>query len=188
MNLWRKIGIWAVIGLIALAACGNAGSDAETIGTGDNTLRLKSSVFASDGSIPQPYTCDGEDKSPPLSWAASPAGTQGLALIVDDPDAPSGTWVHWVLFNLSPSTTSLPEAMPADAATLGGALSGSNSWNQLGYGGPCPPKGSTHRYFFRLYALDSTLALAPGASKADVEEAMTGHILAQGQLVGRYGR
>jgi Raf kinase inhibitor-like YbhB/YbcL family protein len=188
MNRWHEIGIWAVIALVTLGACANAGSGEQAPAGNDNALRLRSSAFPNDGAIPAAYTCDGEDKSPPLSWAVPAASAQSLALIVDDPDAPVGTWVHWVLFNLPPTTIALPEDVPADASIAGGAVHGSNSWNQVGYGGPCPPKGSTHRYFFKLYALDTTLDLNPGASKSDVEQEIAGHILAQGQLVGRYGR
>jgi Raf kinase inhibitor-like YbhB/YbcL family protein len=188
MNYRFKVAVLVVIGAIAFGACGNTGAGDTVPVASSNPLRLASSAFPDDGSIPQAYTCDGEDKSPPLSWAVPPAGTQSLALIVDDPDAPVGTWVHWVLFNLPPTTISLPEAVPADETVPDGAVHGANSWKQVGYGGPCPPKGSTHRYFFKLYALDITLDLNPGADKGAVEEAMTGHILDQGQLVGRYGR
>jgi Raf kinase inhibitor-like YbhB/YbcL family protein len=187
MNRCCQIGIWAMIGFLALGACGNASRGEQEPAT-DNALQLTSSVFTSEGTIPATYTCDGEDKSPPLSWAVPPASVQSIALIVDDPDAPVGTWVHWVLFNLPPTTISLPEGVPADANIPGGGVHGSNSWQQAGYGGPCPPKGSTHRYFFKLYALDMSLDLKPGASKSDVEQAMAGHILAEGRLVGLYGR
>jgi Raf kinase inhibitor-like YbhB/YbcL family protein len=188
MTYWVKVGIWAAVLLVALGACGNnGGRDQEPAGI-SMVLGLESSAFANEATIPQKYTCDGEGGSPPLSWAAPPAATQSLALIVDDPDAPAGTWVHWVLFNLAPTTVSLPEDVPADETVLGGGVHGANSWKQLGYGGPCPPKGSTHHYFFKLYALDTTLNLDPGTSKRDVEQAMAGHILAGGQLIGLYGR
>jgi Raf kinase inhibitor-like YbhB/YbcL family protein len=187
MNHWIRVAIWAVIGLLAVGACGNGGASEQAPAANANALRLESGAFAEDGSIPERYTCDGEDISPPLSWAVPPAGTQSLALVVDDPDAPAGTWVHWVLFNLSPTTISLPADAPVDGS-ISGAVQGSSSWKQVGYGGPCPPKGSTHRYFFKLYALDTTLGLNPGANKGDVEKAMAGHVVAQGQLVGRYGR
>lgn len=188
MNYRWKILCWALIGIVALGACGSDGSGEPGRAAGSNELRLQSSAFADGESIPETYTCDGEDQSPPLSWAVPPAETQSLTLIVDDPDAPAGTWVHWVLFNLPATTISLPQDVPADNSVLDGAVHGANSWKQTGYGGPCPPKGSTHRYFFKLYALDTTLDLNPGASKPDLEDAMTGHILAEGQLVGRYGR
>ena len=156
-------------------------------GTG-TALPIESDAFEAERTIPQRYTCDGEDLSPPLSWAEPPSGTLSLVLICDDPDAPIGTWDHWVLFNIPATARSLPEEVPADPIVEGAGVHGSNSWDRLGYGGPCPPKGGAHRYYFRLYALDTKLDLEPGAGKKDVEKAMQGHILAQGQLMGRYGR
>jgi Raf kinase inhibitor-like YbhB/YbcL family protein len=151
-------------------------------------LQVESSAFEDGATIPVRYTCDGEDISPPLSWSEPPAGTESLVLIGDDPDAPAGTWVHWVLFNLPATARSLPEGLPAGEVVEGGGVQGNNGWMRLGYGGPCPPRGSTHRYPFKLYALDTTLELDAGASKKDVEEAMAGHILAQGQIMARYER
>ena len=152
------------------------------------TIDLISPAFEDGEIIPAKYSCDGEDVSPPLEWSGVPEGTKSFALICDDPDAPIGTWVHWVLWGLPADTTSLPEGVPTDEAIEAGALQGKNDFKRIGYGGPCPPGGKTHRYFFKLYALDSGLDLAPGAKKKDVEKAMKGHILAQGQLVGRYKR
>jgi Raf kinase inhibitor-like YbhB/YbcL family protein len=180
----RWLGAWALAVALLLGACGGGAPDLSVQGV---SLSLESSAFADGEAIPLRYTCDGEDLSPPLAWGEPPAGTLSLALIADDPDAPVGTWVHWVLFNLPADTRSLPEGLLPEAAVAGG-LQGINGWKELGYGGPCPPKGSTHRYFFKLYALDTALDLEAGASKADVEKAMDGHILGQGQLVGRYGR
>ncbi len=153
-------------------------------------LALTSPAFAAGAAIPTRYTCDGADVSPPLAWHGAPADTQAFALIADDPDAPVGTWVHWVLFNLSGNTTSLPENVPKSETVtdLGGALQGRNDFRRTGYGGPCPPPGKPHRYVFKLYALDGPLALRAGATKADVERAIQGHTLAQGQLVGSYRR
>jgi Raf kinase inhibitor-like YbhB/YbcL family protein len=153
-------------------------------------IALTSPAFAAGAAIPTQYTCDGTDVSPPLAWSGAPPGTRAFALIVDDPDAPAGTWVHWVLFNLSGTTSSLPEnvAKSESVAELGGALQGRNDFRRTGYGGPCPPPGKPHHYLFRLYALDGPLALRAGATKADVERAMQNHVLAQGQLVGTYGR
>ena len=147
------------------------------------TFELTSSAFSGGQQIPAKYTCDGEDISPPLQWSEPPAGTQSLALIMDDPDAPVGTWDHWLLFNLPASSRSLPEqaGMPA------GSAAGKNSWGRTGYGGPCPPRG-THRYFFKLYALDTTLALPAGTNKSQLLQAMAGHILAQTELMGTYSR
>jgi len=150
-------------------------------------FELTSTAFAHGESIPRKYTCDGEDISPPLLWGDPPQGTQSFALIADDPDAPMGTWVHWVLYNLSAESRALPEAVPPDADLPDGSRHGQNSWGRLGYGGPCPPSG-THRYFFKLYALDRVLDLAAGASKEQLLQAMEGHILAQTELMGLYTR
>jgi len=150
-------------------------------------LKLTSSAFSEGELIPKRYTCDGQDTSPPLSWTGVPAGAKTLALICDDPDAPAGVWDHWIWFNVPATLTGLPEAVPRTETMPGGGLQGRNSWNKIGYGGPCPP-GGTHRYFFKLYALDAELGLKAGANKKDVEKAMQGHILAETQLMGRYKR
>ena len=151
-------------------------------------MQIKSAAFENNGFIPKKYTCDGADVSPPLTWAKPPSGTKGIALICDDPDAPMGTWVHWVLYGLSPETTSLIEGVPAQKEISGRARQGITDFRKIGYGGPCPPKGPAHRYFFKLYALDVELNLPSGATKQDVEKAIKGHILDEGQLVGKYGR
>jgi len=151
-------------------------------------IEIKSSAFQEGGIIPRKYTCDAEDISPPLSWTAPPAETKSLVLICDDPDAPVGTWVHWVLYNLPPDVTELPEGVPPDRTVLGGAMQGTNDFRKIGYGGPCPPRGPAHRYFFKLYAVDFQPELRPGMRKKDVLKAIEGHILAQGQLMGRYKR
>ncbi len=142
-----------------------------------------STAFNEGETIPTRYTCDGEDVSPPLQWSAMPSGTQSFALIVDDPDAPIGIWVHWVLFDIPGDAEGLAEA--ANSGTVG-----ANSWGDNAYGGPCPPpKDGAHRYFFKLYALDvEELGLAPGASKEELEVAMQGHVLAEIQLMGTYER
>ena len=152
------------------------------------TLELKSPAFSQGGDIPKKFTCDGPDLSAALSWNEPPAGTESFALIVDDPDAPVGTWVHWVLYELPPGARSLPDAVPKTNELEGGARQGRNDFGRIGYGGPCPPPGPPHRYFFKLYALSAKLGLKPGATKADVEKAMKGKILAQGELMGRYQR
>lgn len=152
-----------------------------------NQIQLSSPVFKEGQTIPKRYTCDGEDVSPQLSWKDVPAGTKSLALIVDDPDAPVGTWVHWVIYDIPPSLNGLQEGTPKTPAVDGIGVQGVNGFRKVGYGGPCPPKGSSHRYFFKLYALDQLIGLPARASKADVEKAMKGHILAQGQLMGIYG-
>jgi Raf kinase inhibitor-like YbhB/YbcL family protein len=150
-------------------------------------IQLTSTAFCDGAMIPIRYTCDGEDVSPPLSWSGLPAGTRYLTLICDDPDAPVGTWDHWVLFNIPATATGLPEDVPAKASLDDGSVHGNNSWGRPGYGGPCPP-GGTHRYFFKLYALDTELNLKTGATKSQLVKAMEGHILAQGQLMGKYRR
>lgn len=145
-------------------------------------LRLTSNSFANGETIPRRYTCDDADVSPHLAWSELPAGVASLALIADDPDAPAGTWVHWVLYNLPPDLSELPEGVK------GVGVQGKNDFGRLGYGGPCPPRGKAHRYFFKLYALDNMLDLKEGATKARLLQAMEGHILAQGEWMGRYGR
>ncbi|HEX9616710.1 MAG TPA: YbhB/YbcL family Raf kinase inhibitor-like protein [Anaerolineales bacterium] len=146
------------------------------------TLPITSSAFSEGASIPRKYTCDGENVSPPLSWSAVPDMTASLVVIVDDPDAPRGNWVHWVLYDLPPDLESLQEG------AQGAGLAGMNDSRKEGYSGPCPPPGPAHRYFFKIYALDAALKLKGGATKAEVEKAMAGHILAQGQLMGTFSR
>ena len=150
-------------------------------------FELTSTAFANGDPIPMKYSCDDQDISPPLQWKDPPEGTRSFALICDDPDAPVGTWVHWVLYNLPASTLSLPEAVPSDADLPDGGRHGQNSWGRPGYGGPCPP-GGTHRYFFKLYALDAELDLAAGASKEELLPAMEAHVLASTETMGVYSR
>jgi Raf kinase inhibitor-like YbhB/YbcL family protein len=152
------------------------------------SLELTSTAFPPKGTIPRQYTGDGTDRSPPLAWSEPPPGTLSLALVCDDPDAPRGTWVHWVLFNLPAQARELEEGVPATETLGNGAKQGRNDFGNLGYGGPAPPRGKPHRYFFKLYALDVALDLPPGATKAHLLQAMKGHVLAEGQLVGSYGR
>ena len=194
----RRRLLLLVAGLMALAgaACGseadtsatdaepdaNANADVEGASEGENSLALTSSAFGEGEVIPERYTCDGEDVSPPLAWERGPAGTVTYALVMDDPDAPAGTWVHWVLFNLPDDRRQLAEDVTADAGAQG-----TNSWGRTGYGGPCPPSGQ-HRYLFKLYALDTELALEAGADKETLLAAMEGHVLANGQLTGVYER
>ncbi len=150
-------------------------------------FELTSTAFANGDPIPMKYTCDDQDISPSLQWKDQPEGTRCFALICDDPDAPMGTWVHWVLYNLPASTDTLPEAVRSDADLPDGGRHGKNSWGRPGYGGPCPPSG-THRYFFRLYALDAELALAASWSKEELLRIMEGHILASTETMGVYSR
>ena len=152
------------------------------------TIKLTSSAFQEGQTIPSKHTGDGDDSAPPLAWSEPPAGTKCFAVICDDPDAPRGTWVHWVLFNLPPDTRALAEGTPTEGSLPGGAVQGTNDFGKLGYGGPAPPPGKAHRYFFKLYALDTPLKLAAGATKSQVVEAMKGHILGEGQLMGKYQR
>jgi Raf kinase inhibitor-like YbhB/YbcL family protein len=155
---------------------------------GSMPLQISSNAFSAGQAIPKKFTCDGPDVSPKLTWNEAPAKTQSFALIMDDPDAPVGTWVHWVLFDLPADTKELAEGVAKQEQLANGARQGRNDFGNIGYGGPCPPPGKPHRYFFKLYALDVKLNLKAGATKADVERAMKGHILAQAELIGRYGR
>lgn len=154
---------------------------------GKQTLLVQSPAFEEGGRIPAIYTCDDRNISPPLSWSNVPDSTKSLALICDDPDAPAGTWVHWVLFNIPPDTTALPENMPPEEQLENGAEQGQNDFGEIGYGGPCPPRG-THRYYFRLYALDKKIDIESGATRQELMKAMKGHVMAEGQLMGRYSR
>ena len=150
-------------------------------------IRLTSPAFEYGKPIPRVYTCDGDDVSPALGWTGGPMA-RSYALVCDDPDAPRGTWDHWVLYNLSGGTVELTQGVPPLPELPSGARHGKNSWGKLGYGGPCPPPGNPHRYFFRLYALDIMLNLAPGATKGELEQAMEQHTVAQGTLMGTYQR
>jgi Raf kinase inhibitor-like YbhB/YbcL family protein len=151
-------------------------------------MQLTSNAFKEGGPIPAKYTCDGKDMSPQLKWTNAPANVKSFALIADDPDAPAGTWVHWVLYDLPPTTTELAEDTPKSQFLPGGAKQGLTDFRRPGYGGPCPPPGKPHRYFFKLYALDTLLELKPGATKKDVEGAMQNHVVGQAQLMGTYQR
>jgi Raf kinase inhibitor-like YbhB/YbcL family protein len=151
-------------------------------------LDLTSTVFEDGTAIPAQYTGDGEDTSPPLRWSDPPAQTRTFALICDDPDAPRGTWVHWVLFNLPANSRELREGVPTAETLDNGAKQGKNDFGTIGYGGPAPPKGKAHRYFFKVYAVDIILDLPAGATKEQLLAAMKGHIVADGQLMGRYQR
>ncbi len=153
----------------------------------DMKLTVTSSAFKDGGMIPAKYTCDGDDISPDIAWSGILPQAKSIALISDDPDAPRGTWVHWVIYNIPPESNGLGEGIEPDKVLDNGSLQGINDSQQTGYGGPCPP-GGVHRYFFKVYALDTKLLLGPGATKKDLEAAMKGHVLAEGQLMGRYKR
>jgi Raf kinase inhibitor-like YbhB/YbcL family protein len=151
-------------------------------------LSVSSPAFQEAESIPDKYTCQGDGVSPPLAWGEPPLGTQSMALIMDDLDAPLGVFTHWVIFNIPPDSRELVEALPTQPQLPDGTLQGKNSFGEIGYGGPCPPGGSSHRYEFTLYALDSPLGLEAGASKKEVIKAMQEHVLAYGRLTGTYQR
>lgn len=153
-------------------------------------MKISSPVFSDGESIPLRYSCEGSDISPPLDWDVSQLSIQdngSIVIICDDPDAPGGTWIHWVIFNLPPETSSLPEMVMPREELENGALQGANSWGNIGYGGPCPPSG-THRYYYKVYALDAKLNLPPGTTKEKLLNAMDGHVLDEGQLMGTYTR
>jgi Raf kinase inhibitor-like YbhB/YbcL family protein len=150
-------------------------------------MKIKSSAFVEGGMIPSKYTCDERDISPPLEWKDVPDETKSFALICDDPDAPGGTWVHWVIYNMPSNMSRLDENAKPEPESENGIIQGNNSWSKTGYGGPCPPSG-THRYYFKLYALDSMLSLKPKASKEQLLKAMKGHVLTEAQLIGKYKR
>ncbi len=174
----RRIGPAAIALLAALLAWSAAGApDAE-----GGAFRISCPLFPDRGTIPPRYTCDGADESPPLTVEGVPPAAKSLALIVDDPDAPRGTWVHWVAWNIPPETPGI-----AEGSFPPGAVQGLNDFRTRRYGGPCPPSG-THRYYFKLYALDAMLSLGPDTTKADLEAAMKGHVVAKAEYVGRYSR
>jgi Raf kinase inhibitor-like YbhB/YbcL family protein len=151
-------------------------------------MELSSPAFRQGQPIPAGFTCDGDDRSPNLAWSDAPGETRSLALLCEDPDAPRGIWVHWVIFNLPADAVELEEGVPPLPQLPSGARQGTNDASRLGYSGPCPPPGNPPRYVFRLYALDALLNLAPGASRADLQAAMSGHILAEVNLMGTYQR
>jgi Raf kinase inhibitor-like YbhB/YbcL family protein len=182
--LWKLLQLVICLSLVAVLLAGCGDSEEETLEEGQ-PMELVSPAFASGEPIPDKYSGDGEDVSPPLQWSAAPQGTKSLALICDDPDAPGGTWVHWVVYNLPPETSALAEN--ADANLPSDALHGKNNWGRLKYNGPKPPSG-THRYFFKLYAMDTVLNLKDGASKNDLIKAMQGHILGQAETMGVYSK
>lgn len=152
------------------------------------TIDFTSDAFKHEALIPVKHTGDGPDVSPPLAWADPPEGTASFAIICDDPDAPMGTWVHWVIYNIPADARALPEGVPATEKLDLGAVQGKNDFGKIGYGGPAPPPGKPHRYFFKLYCLDAKLPPDPGATKQQLLATMAGHVLAQGTLMGRYER
>jgi Raf kinase inhibitor-like YbhB/YbcL family protein len=158
--------------------------------SGENTMQinLSSPAITEGATIPKQYTGDGKDVSPPLHWGKAPQGTKSFALLCEDPDAPGGMWVHWVIFDIPAEAEGLDAAAPASETLPSGAKQGKNDFGKIGYGGPAPPRGKPHRYYFKLYALDSTLNLSPGSTRDQVLGAMKGHVLAAGELMGKYAR
>ena len=174
---------------LLFTACSRDESASAAKKKGDKmAIKLSSTAFENGAEIPSKYTGDGRDVSPPLRWEDVPEGTRSLVLICDDPDAPMGTWVHWVIYAIPSDAKELPEAVPARDVIEIGAKQGTNDFRRIGYGGPAPPPGKPHRYFFKLYALDTELDLKAGATKRDLLRAIEGHILAQGELTGTYKR
>jgi Raf kinase inhibitor-like YbhB/YbcL family protein len=155
---------------------------------GAHSMTITSPSFPNGGAIAKKVTCDGPDVSPQLSWSDAPAGTKSFALLTDDPDAPVGNWNHWTMWNLPPTTGSLPEGTSKESKLPDGSQQGMNDFRRTGYNGPCPPPGKPHRYYFKLFALDTKLDLKSNGSKKELEAAMKGHILAQAEWMGRYGR
>jgi len=176
---------------LAIAICGCENRDKPTDLSEERsrkmTVSVSSAAFEEGGMIPSKYTCDGADTSPPLKWADIPEGTKSIALICDDPDAPMGTWVHWVVWNIPAEARALAEGVRPDPQLPDGTRQGVSDFGRPGYGGPCPPSG-THRYYFKIYALDAMLDLPSRATKADLVKAMKAHVLAEGQLMGKYAR
>jgi len=153
------------------------------------SFAIKTTAFTNGGEIPRKYTCSGENVSPALTWAETPPQARSIALICDDPDAPGGTWTHWILWNLPAHVSSLPEGVPSSQETLsGGARQGRNDFGRIGYGGPCPPPGRPHRYFFRLFALGAVLDVKPGAARTELESALNPHVLARAEWMGLFKR
>jgi Raf kinase inhibitor-like YbhB/YbcL family protein len=178
--------LWLILATVLLVVCAraerrDAAKAAITPKEPSKGMKISSSAFADGSSIPAKYTCDGSDTSPPLAFSGLPPNAKSLALVVDDPDAPGGTFDHWIVWNIPPSTTAVAEGQPPQG------VMGRNGFRKDAYGGPCPPSGE-HRYQFKLYALDSTINLRPSSSKRDLENAMNGHIIAEAQMVGKYKR
>jgi hypothetical protein len=180
--LVRVLLVLVLLGAIAQFASKAAASSAEPAAS----LRMESPSFQPNAAIPTRFSCDGQNISPALQWQSPPRGTRGLALILRDPDAPSGVFIHWLIYNLPPTLRGLPEGAVKQPELPDGSRQGRNSARSIGYTGPCPPPGSVHRYIFTLYALDAQISLPAGASEPELVKAMQGHVLATGQLMGRF--
>ena len=183
ISLLLVLGMFASVSMIAAADAQSGAKGAFPV-----AFTLRSADFANGGDIPKRFTCSGEDQSPALEWQGTPAGTKSLALIADDPDAPAGTWVHWVIFNIPATANGLHGGVERKDQLADGTRQGRNDFRKIGYNGPCPPPGTPHRYFFKLYALNADLALGSGASKGDLEHAMAGHILGHAEWMGTFRR
>lgn len=185
-----KVSI-AALSLVAFLACTKHRPSTQPTTTPSPSakveMKLVSNAFKEGEAIPRQHTCDGIDISPPLEWSGTPKTAKTIAIIADDPDAPSGTWVHWVVYNLPAENIGLVENLPATESLRAGGFHGKTDFGKIGYGGPCPPSG-THRYFFKVYAVDSELPLKAGATKDELLKAMEGHVVAQAQLMGTYRR
>jgi Raf kinase inhibitor-like YbhB/YbcL family protein len=179
-----------ILSLLAALFFITSATHAQTTPKGATSMAftVKSPDFANGADIPSQFTCSGEDRSPALDWSGAPSETKSFALIVDDPDAPVGTWVHWVAFNIPGSSRALPSAVEKKAQLADGTQQGMNDFPKVGYNGPCPPPGKPHRYFFKLYALNDRLTLGSGATKSALEKAMEGHILGKAEWMGRFRR
>lgn len=192
MNSWKVPFVFFLSLLIILVGSSCSSETAAPAIKADveisNQMQITSTAFEDGGTIPTTYTCDADDRSPPLAWNDIPEGTQSLVLIVDDQDAPAGTWVHWLLYDIPPCVDNLPEGQPPTETVPGIGTQGSNDFGRIGYGGPCPPGGSPHHYYFKLYALDMLFNLEPGMNVDDLETVMSGHILDQVELMGIYVR
>ncbi|HJW08385.1 MAG TPA: YbhB/YbcL family Raf kinase inhibitor-like protein [Holophagaceae bacterium] len=170
----------AVLILMAATACGSRVPKSE--------LKLHIAAFAEGARIPAALTGDGEDRSPALAWSGAPTGTQAFAVVMDDPDAPGGTWVHWVLYDLPADAAKLDERLPSAPLVPGGGKQGRNSWGRVGWNGPSPPPGRAHRYIFHLYALGQPTGLPPGEDRTALDRAIKGHVLGEARWMGTYGR
>lgn len=191
--MFKVVAAFLLLTLMAIAACSSNTKPSPQTPTPNATTKnkselvLTSTAFKEGQALPRQYTCDGVNISPPLEWTGVPKAAKTIAIIADDPDAPGGTWVHWVLYNIPADNIGFVENVPATENLKAGGFQGKNDFGKIGYGGPCPPSGE-HRYFFKIYAVDGELPLKAGATKAEVEKAMEGHVLAQGQLMGTYRR
>lgn len=177
-----------VTGFNAFLVTDSHAEEPEQISQTVKELTISSTAFEDGKMIPKVYTCDGEDRSPNIKWNEPPPGTKSFALICEDPDAPAGTWIHWVIFNIPDTTRELAAGFPDAAEFPGEIRQGRNDFGRIGYGGPCPPSGKPHRYFFRIFALDQMLNLPPGSDRKELDQAMENHILSNGHLMGKYKR